>query len=179
MTWIKLDDTIPDHDRMIRAGDRAAWLWICGLCWSSRHLADGKIPYDVVPRLTGQRDAHELALRLVECGLWSRTKTGFTIRKYADFQRTKAQVSADRDGATERKRRSRAAGKSRRDAANVTAQDIDAVTDAYPPQPPVRRGANGTGYEVEKEVPAIPAKPPWLDSAEKPMDFALRSVKEA
>lgn len=141
MTWIKLDDTIPDHDRMVRAGDRAAWLWVCGLCWSSRHLADGKVPYDVIPRLTGQDDAHELALRLVECGLWARTKTGFTIRKYSDFQRTKAQVRADREGSTERKRKSRAAVKSHRDDADVTPPDTETVTETDSPQPPARRGA--------------------------------------
>lgn len=124
MTWIKLDDAVPDHDRLIRAGDRASWLWVCGLCWSSRHLADGKLPYDVVPRLAGQEDAYELADRLVEAGLWKRTKIGFTIHNYAKFQRTRAQVDAEREAAKERQRKRRyVTAASRRDSA-VTHADV-------------------------------------------------------
>lgn len=135
MTWVKIEDSLPDHERAIRAGDRAMWLWVAGLCWCSRHLSDGKIPREVVPRLTGAPDALKLASVLVEVGLWRETKAAFVVRNYGRFQRTRDEVDAERAATRKRvaKHREKRSGNA---VTNGSETPPDTDTDTDTPQTP-------------------------------------------
>lgn len=137
MTWIKLDDSLPDHDRAVRAGDRAMWLWVTGLCWCSRHLTDGRIPVAIVPRLNGAPDALDLAQVLVDVGLWSKSKKGFVVKNYTTFQRSKEQVVNEREKTADRVKRHREkrAGNGVTNGAETHSER--AGSDSDPPNPPV------------------------------------------
>lgn len=110
MTWVKLDDTFPDHPKVIAVGPDAAWLYTCALCYASRHLTDGFIPRDVVPRLTTLKRPDRLAARLVEEEMFEPGEKGWWIHNYDRKQRTKAQVEAERDAARTRQKRHRGHG---------------------------------------------------------------------
>lgn len=130
MTWIKLADSFPDHPKVLEAGDLAAWLYVAGLCFCSRHLTDGHIPDGAVSRLTGVARPKQLASRLVEVGLWVRCADGYRIHDYTEHQRSAAAVAEIRDAARERQRRHRdVTPLSRRDKrvtnANVTQPETD------------------------------------------------------
>lgn len=142
MTWVKLDDAFPTHPKILAAGDEAAWLFVCGLCHSSRHLTDGLVATAVLGRLTGLRRPERYAQRLVEAGLWLVEEGGWRINGYEEWQRSRADIEAEREAGRERARRSREArAKARRDAAERAAEfalgsgDIDTESDTDPPNP--------------------------------------------
>ena len=65
MSWFKMDDQFPTHPKVMRAGPAAAWLYIAGGCYCTRHLTDGLIPRVVVPTLTILPKPYALAAVLV------------------------------------------------------------------------------------------------------------------
>jgi hypothetical protein len=69
MTWIKLDDQIADHPKIVKAGPLASWLYICGLTYCARFLTDGFIPQEQVRRLADVKNVHELTQKLIAVGL--------------------------------------------------------------------------------------------------------------
>lgn len=122
MSWIKLDDSFPDHPSILAAGDLAGWLYVCGLCYCSKHLTDGFIPDGALARLTGLSKPRALAAKLVELGRWEVVEGGWRVHNYAARQRSRAEVENVRASARERRAKSRSG--SREPVAN------DAVTEA-------------------------------------------------
>lgn len=107
-TWIKVYNSLPTHPKIIRAGDRAAWLFVCGLCYCNEHLTDGYIDAAVLQILApGVRSVEKLASALVSSGLWEQVEGGWQVHEYREFQRSASEVREQRAKATERKRRSR------------------------------------------------------------------------
>jgi hypothetical protein len=71
MAWVRIDDQIAHHPKMLRAGPAACWLFVAGLAYCARYRTDGLIPAEVVATLTTCRNYRKLAARLV-----SATKPG-------------------------------------------------------------------------------------------------------
>ena len=93
MPWFKVDDTLAFHPKVMQAGNAAMGLWVRAGAYCAAHLTDGRLTAAMIPPLGGRlRDAK----RLVECGLWGETGDGFEFVGWAEFQPTKAQVTAER-----------------------------------------------------------------------------------
>jgi hypothetical protein len=92
MSWLKVDDGLSDHPKVIAAGGDAAWLFICGLCYVARQLTDGFIPANVLGRLSDRKNPAKLAEKLVHVGLWERTDGGFRIHNYLKHNPTADEV---------------------------------------------------------------------------------------
>lgn len=103
MTWIKLDDGLPEHRKIVLAGSAAGWLYVCGLCYCSRQLSDGRIPKPMVDRLTDAATARSVG-RLVDQGLWVDDGASYTVHDYQLYQRSAEQIEADRASDRRRKR---------------------------------------------------------------------------
>lgn len=147
MTWVKLDDTFPDHPKIIAAGDAAAWLWVSSVCFASRHLTDGFIPNDAVARLTSQRRVHQLVAKLLEVGLWEAATGGYWVHDYEEKQRTRSQVDRQRESARQRQRRHRSHAVTRAVTNGVTSSVTDAVTNGEVTRPEESRGStSSSGY---------------------------------
>lgn len=102
--WVKVFNSLPAHPKILRAGDRAAWLFVCGLCYSNEHLTDGFIAREVlVVAAPGVKNPERLARNLVEVGLWDTTEGGWQVHDYGDYQRTSQQVKDVRRKDRERK----------------------------------------------------------------------------
>lgn len=98
MAWVRLDDGFPEHPKVARAGDLAAWLYVCGLTYANRQATDGFIPASIVPRLTGLKNPLVLAKRLVEVDLWERADDdGYRIHDYLDYQPSSDRVRRERN----------------------------------------------------------------------------------
>jgi hypothetical protein len=69
-TYIKVNDALPEHRKIVAVGGDAAWLHICAIAYCSRNLTDGRIPMGVVPRLSDRKRPEKLAARLAEVRLW-------------------------------------------------------------------------------------------------------------
>ena len=51
MTWVVLDDKMPEHPKNVGLSDGAFRLHVSGICYCNRHLTDGIISADMVAQL--------------------------------------------------------------------------------------------------------------------------------
>jgi hypothetical protein len=96
MTWFRVDDQLPDHRKVRRAGTASMGLWLLTGAWSAGHLTDGWVPREVALRYGTQRQAE----RLVEAGLWMveirDDEQGWCFHQWTEHQPTRDQVQERR-----------------------------------------------------------------------------------
>jgi hypothetical protein len=113
--WVRMDDKVPHHPKLIRAGAEAAWFWQAGICYSNAHQLDGRLGKDILPALYAPlaTKANKLARKLVEVGLWHDRGDHYEIHDYIDHQELalKESVEARREYERDRKRAQRQPGK--------------------------------------------------------------------
>jgi len=98
MTWIKLDDTLPNNPKILPLSNAGFRLYIEGLCYANQYLTDGFLTQAVIRRLD-----HDLAhLELIEAGLWDEVEGGIQIHDYTEHQTSRADVRAKRDQSRDR-----------------------------------------------------------------------------
>ena len=111
MPWFRLDDSFHSHPKVIAAGNEAIGLYVrCGT-YAAQHLTDGFVPEQVAL----QYGTPALAATLVNTKLWRRTRGGWRMPDYLDYNPSKQAVDKERKAAAERQRRRREAMASRRD----------------------------------------------------------------
>ena len=105
MPWFKVDDQLHAHPKPNRAGLAAIGLWTLAGSHCMSYLTDG-----VVERwfVESKPDGVKLAAKLVKAGLWDEHEDGWVFHDWDEFQFTREQVLAEREGAAERMRRVRA-----------------------------------------------------------------------
>lgn len=129
MTWIKIDDSFPNHPKVIGLSDKAFRIHITGLCYCGTYLTDGFIPMTAVAKWADEN--MEVIVSLVVAGLWREdvSNNGFRIHDYLAHQTSKQQVEDKRGALRERQKRYR--DKSKSDNTNESAYDWgNAVTNA-------------------------------------------------
>jgi hypothetical protein len=109
MVWFLVDDVLPFHERVIRAGNAAMGLWVRGGAWCSGQLTDGFIPTEVARTMGTPAEIR----KLVEVGLWHpeqrEGQAGYLFHAWAEDgtgtkrQPTRAEVEAKRRAERERK----------------------------------------------------------------------------
>jgi hypothetical protein len=102
--WVRLDDGFFDHPKVLKAGDNAAHLYVCGLTYCARHLTDGFIPLAAIPRLTSLPKPEQLAHRLVDARLWEPVDDGYRVHDYGHYQPSADEVSNRREAILEKRR---------------------------------------------------------------------------
>lgn len=106
MAWLKIDDRVRTHVKIVAAGPQAAWFWFCGICYCREHLTDGFIPTGMLaslcPGVSGAQ-AKRHARKLIEVGLWHEAPGGFTVHDFLDWNPSRAQIEADREWDRKRK----------------------------------------------------------------------------
>lgn len=111
MPWFRLDDSFHSHPKVLKAGNEAIGLYVrCGT-YAAQHSTDGFIPEQVAL----QYGTPKLADTLVQARLWRRTRGGWRMPDYLDYNPSKEAVDKERKAAAERQRRRREAITSRRD----------------------------------------------------------------
>ena len=48
MTWVKIDDRLPRHPKMIGLNVNAKWAFIETLCYCAEYLTDGSFPRGLI-----------------------------------------------------------------------------------------------------------------------------------
>jgi hypothetical protein len=105
MVWFYVDDVLPFHERVLRAGNAAMGLWVRAGAWSSGQLTDGRIPAEVARQMGTAAEIR----RLVDVGLWVSEDGGYRFHAWAEDgtgqkrQPTKAEVEEKRRKERERK----------------------------------------------------------------------------
>lgn len=169
MTWVKLDENMTDHPKLVEAGPLAGWLYVCGLSYCNRLTTDGFIPEVVLGRLGAfdlEHDVRGLAVGLCDVGLWEwdDDRSGWWVHNYSEYQPTREEVRAKSEQA-----RSAARTRWGKRPASPDACDPHSDTDADRNAPAMRR----TGpYRPEPEEPspnpplaAVPDPPPKVPAA--------------
>lgn len=50
MAWLKIDDALPDHPKVVALGTLAPlaiWIWLQSTCYAARYKTDGFVPFDL------------------------------------------------------------------------------------------------------------------------------------
>jgi hypothetical protein len=136
MTWVKIDEAFTESPEAARAGALGIAMHLAGLCYSNRHLTDGKIPTSIARRLIDldeiaadsagkyMPDADEIFARLVAGGLWEPVDGGFQIVDFFNTQPSREKVEEQR---AERARAGKAGAEAR--WAKQRASDLDSKPD--------------------------------------------------
>ena len=107
MTWVKIDDSFPDHPKIKGLKDDEFRLYMTALCYSSRYLTDGVIPLNIVRTFIESRSKSSRISALVDANLWEIVADNVVILSYSEYQFTKERVETERKLAAERMAKSR------------------------------------------------------------------------
>ena len=106
MTWIKLDDTLPNNPKILPLSDKAFRLYIEGLCYANQYLTDGFLAQAVINRL----DSGNACQELLDAGLWIEVEGGAQIHDYCEHQTSRKVVEEKREQVRNRVTRYREKG---------------------------------------------------------------------
>lgn len=119
MTWVKLDDRITEHPKVIETGPFGLALFVASIAYCNRNLTDGFVPRSAMATMlptqwvdlddviwtaaahSGHRgedfDCLAFAEVLVDAALFDKAPAGFWIHDYLDYQPSKDEVLALRE----------------------------------------------------------------------------------
>lgn len=170
MTWVRLDDRVMSHPKVLRAGVDAFALWVAGLAWCNLHQTDGRIPFECIGELlpSGWRVAgarlSRARERLETLSMWTRTDDGIEVYGYRDHQKAalREEVEARQADAAERKKRQRSrengtrhavtsSTTSQRDTSAASQRDADPLSQ---PPGPARPGPTRPSHSASERADA-------------------------
>lgn len=152
MSWVRIDDNLTFHAKVVQAGNEAIGVWIRLLAWSSNHLTDGVVPARIA-KLVAEHD--EPLSKLVEARLLDEHKDGYVIHDYHEHNRPAAEVKAQRKADAARKANGRL--KQGRDS-NGRIAGVQSLSGRNPAgiQPDSARNPNGVPNESASGVRLLP-----------------------
>jgi len=129
VSWVKLDDALFSHPKVLRAGNEATGAWVRMLTYCAAYLTDGVIDADTALSLAGRPKVID---RLVTARLLDRDGDTLRVHDYLAHNPSRVQVLADRAAKTERQSRWRAKLESDRATSENTGKTVrvDASTRA-------------------------------------------------
>ena len=161
MSWFRVDDKSHSNVKVVAAGNAAWGLYVrCG-AWSTDQLSDGVIPA-AIARLYGTRA--EIGA-LVRAGLWLEQPDGYHMPDFLDYNRSRADVLAERAAAAARQRRGREAQRHANVTDEVTPMSRRDTTVSHGCPDPTRPDPTPTGKSVVDDDPAL--RPPSSSSDER------------
>lgn len=94
MTWTKLDDSFPDHPKIMGLSDAAFRLYVTGLCYANRQLTDGLVPkaWPAIKR--------KALSELLAAGLWEDAHSFYGIHDFLIYNKPRSEVMAQREAKT-------------------------------------------------------------------------------
>lgn len=157
MSWVKLDDALPDHPKLAHLPAEYCWLFVCSICYANRYKTNGYVPDGVIDRLCGGLDDPIDARKtLVSCGLWELPTDhpdDFLIHDYLEYQPSKEDADAKRLSIHQKKvdaGRKRATSTNRRAGRFVAGQDQHSQHATSPVPVPVPKEKDKYSTEFEE-----------------------------
>lgn len=191
--WVKLDDNLVQHPKVLQLDAAAFALYIAGLCWSAKYETDGRIPWRAVRTLSPHVEDTESAVdALLSSGLWEHGEDGYRIHDFLEYQFSKEQNEARRKADAERQARADSRRDSRRThgvthsvthGVSPSVPDPDPVPESKTPLPPFPQSSS---TEPDEHGGAAPAPPERAGRAKRtakatapPGDDALSAAAQA
>ena len=144
MTWIKIDDSFPDHPKVVGLSDKSFRAYISALCYAGRYLTDGYIPMAIIARFVDEDMSYVSELTQSGLLLEDINKNGFIIHDYLSHQTSKQQVEDKRANLRERQKRFR-------ERSNGVTDEFD---NALLTEPEYRIQNTDTDTDINKLLPA-------------------------
>ena len=69
MSWVKLDDQMPDDGKVSNLSDAAFRAYVMAICFSARMLTDGQVPVGTAVKMVGGRTPQKILTELTPT-LW-------------------------------------------------------------------------------------------------------------
>lgn len=91
MSWVKVDDTMPQNPKVRMVSVPARWAYVASICYAGLNRTDGVIPraslalVDATPKL---------AAELVSAGLWEPHAHGWAIHDYLAHNRSRERIDS-------------------------------------------------------------------------------------
>ncbi len=175
MPWMKVDDRMAFHRKVLAAKNEAVGAWVRAGSWSCGEGTNGDIPRDTALTIAPQR----VWDRLVLVELAHETESGWEIHDYLDYNPPSDKVDARRAARSEAGRLGgQKSGASRRDRRSNPPSKLEANDEAKPKQTLQQTGskteANSEAEAKQKRTPIpipipIPEDPPiapvWIGAA--------------
>lgn len=163
MSWVRLDDQILTHPKVLRVRPVERLMFVWSLCWASTHRTDGALTIEgvrYVAQSSGVRYWREGAANLVRAGLWIEVEhgedglaAGRAIHDYAEYQPTGDQAERLRQVRAEAGRKGGIeSGKRRR---QTEANCLPANEPRPVPSRPVQSSSSSTS---SSDAPATPVE---------------------
>lgn len=181
MSWVRVDDNITFHRKVVHCGNEAFGAWMRMVAWSANHLTDGAIPKRIALLIAEKEKVVDL---LVEVGLLELAEDGFAVHDYHEHNPKSADVKAKRRAESERKAAGRAhqvraesgritADVRKMSARNPAGQNADVRAESgrtsTGPIPSHPIPSQSQEEDPEETLPDLPAG----DSVLKPAELAL------
>ncbi len=115
MPYLNLDDNFPDHPKVDQLSDGAFRLHVSGMCYAAKHLTNGVILAERVPRLVPRfRPAHLAELTHADTAagvhaIWRQVGDTYEIHDYLDWNKSREWWETKRQRDAERLAKWRAA----------------------------------------------------------------------
>lgn len=193
MSWVRIDDAMPEHPKVLAAGPLAFALDVAAMCYSARNRTDGRIPrakvrllIDLADVRIGRAKADPMALAdaLVEAGRWRRDGDDFVIHDYLEYNPARDEIAGRTANLSEiRREAGRAGGRRSAEArAKQTASKTEAKGQASAQAKPKQR-TKQTASKTQAPIPLSTHSPPnppqGSDEAESGPESSLRPSSPA
>ncbi len=91
MGWVKLDDHIGTHPKILEVGPAPAWLWVCAIAYCQANSTGGLISRRAIRQLLqiNPQQLHRYLTKLTKASLLDSTPEGFSVHDYLDFNETR------------------------------------------------------------------------------------------
>lgn len=157
MRWIRVDVGYWRHPKVIAVGRVAAMVNLEAIGYCAEYLTDGKLSHAVLAQFTTRKDRDKIAADLVAAGLWERTKTGFRIHDFLDYQEPAHSVRRSRKRTRERVQKLRERQRDER----YTSEKGDATTpkkrrETSQHVTPLHPGSQHSTAQHREEIPHSP-----------------------
>lgn len=130
MPWVKIDDAMPHHPKVVAGGPLAFALDVAALAYANKYGTRGRIDAESLPAVfPGLPNPRKHAATLVRTGRWTEVDGGWEIHDYHDFQPTPEEREALSQKRSEAGRRGgKASGQAR--SKQVASPDVDGCSDS-------------------------------------------------
>lgn len=150
MSWVKLDDSFFENPKISILSDPAKVAYLEGLTYCAKELTDGFVPHK---RAVGFAGKPRIVQELVP-HLWEPVDGGFRVHDYLQYQKTRAEVLAERDAA-----RQRMSGVRSGNVRPNNDTNIDGSSDAPLPIPLPSDHSSSTPASTEERASPVGAGP--------------------
>jgi hypothetical protein len=96
--WFKVSENILGDPKLVQCSGPAQLAFIYGLAYCARHRTDGVIGEYALPQICQgfpTADITAIAKTLITFGLWETHPTGYAVRNYLAWQRSREQIDTD------------------------------------------------------------------------------------